>query len=154
MLKLPHRNPRFSRSLTALLMATAITGCGTPNRYPPHGVFPTALQNAPAKDVFRRTSTDPDYGYSRDRPIRFGNPTGLSIEATQRFYLRHLRDPSMRPFTFDRVTSGKAVIKGHIVDAFELTDEDGIRCTIYIDNSDGTIHPIDAKAPKGMYLVR
>ena len=100
----------------------------------------------------KQTSDDPTYGYSAKKPIKVGGPKGFSGPSSEQLYLRHLRDSQYRPFRFERLGSFGGNPDNHIVDGYELTDQDGKTITIYIDMYHEDIHPFHVKAPKGMYF--
>jgi hypothetical protein len=100
----------------------------------------------------RQTSEDPTYAYSIENPVKVGGPQGYRGPQSQRLYLEHLRDPKFRPLTYLRVGSFGQTGDGHIVDGYELVSQEGVKYLIYMDMYHPEIHPLDVKAPKGLYL--
>jgi tetratricopeptide (TPR) repeat protein len=97
-----------------------------------------------------RASSDPAWGYVREKPIRLGGPAGLGGPASERLYLSHLRDSNYLALTARRVGSVGAGPDGHVVDLYELTGADGRRYRLYFDMYHPEINPLDLKAPAGM----
>ena len=106
----------------------------------PEGIYP------------QQTSDDPTYGYTSENPIKVGGAEIVNGPSTERLYLRHLRDSKFRPFTFQRLGSYGGNPDEHMVDGYELTDEDGKTYMLYIDMYHIDVHPFTVKAPKGMYF--
>ena len=100
----------------------------------------------------KQTSDDPTYGYTKGNPIKVGGPKGSSGPASERLYLRHLRDAHFKPFTFRRQGSVGAGPDGHILDMYELVSSDGNKHLLYIDMYHPDVHPFHVKAPHGMYF--
>ena len=132
-----------------------ISSCGTPQ-----GPTPTSRPAPKVKAASfpegidpKQTSEDPTYGYSKDNAVKVGGPKGFSGPASERLYLRHLRDAQFRPFRFRRRGSFGSGPDGHVLDGYELTDYDGKTVLIYIDMYHADIHPFRVKAPKGMFFL-
>ena len=100
----------------------------------------------------KQTSDDPTYGYTKKNPIKVGGPKGFTGPASERLYLRHLRDSKFRALSFKRIGSFGRGPDGHILDGYKLTDEDGNTFILYIDMYHSDVHPFHVKAPKGMYF--
>lgn len=100
----------------------------------------------------QQTSDDPTYGYTAENPIKVGGADEFSGPSTERLYLRHLRDSKFRPFRFHRLGSYGGNPDEHMVDGYELTDQDGETYMLYIDMYHIDVHPFNVKAPKGMYF--
>ncbi len=113
----------------------------------------------PPKTAPARTAGDPTYGYTKDNPIKVGlrgekgdeTSALLAGVRAEKLYLRHLRDAKLRPFRSRRHGSfmGK---DGHIVDRYELLDQDGKQHVIYIDMYHPEAGVLKVPAPKGMRL--
>ncbi len=139
--------------VTSVVLTLLISSCNAPQ--PPMETPPATLKaNAALPQGIdpKQTSDDPTYGCSKDNAIKVGGPKGSSGPASERLYLRHLRDAKFRPFRFNRRGSFGAGPDGHIVDGYELTDQDGKKVMIYLDMYHPEIHPFHVKAPKGMYF--
>lgn len=100
----------------------------------------------------KQTSDDPTYGYTLENPVKVGGPKGYSGPQSERLYLEHLRDSNFNPLKFRRAGSFGMTTDNHIVDGYELISEDGKKYFIYMDMYHPEIHPLQVKAPKGLYL--
>ena len=100
----------------------------------------------------KQTSDDPTYGYALENPVKVGGPKGYSGPQSERLYLEHLRDSNFNPLKFRRAGSFGMTTDNHIVDGYELISEDGKKYFIYMDMYHPEIHPLQVKAPKGLYL--
>jgi hypothetical protein len=93
-----------------------------------------------------QVSDDSEYGYRPNKPILIGDGT-----SGERWLLWHLVDREMKPFSYERLGSQFGSDK-HMIDRYALTDSRGNESVIYIDMYHPDLHPINGKAPKGMFL--
>jgi hypothetical protein len=73
------------------------------------------------------TSTDPAFGYTKEKPIKVGSKDELGGPAAERSYLRSLRDEAGKPVTFERLGSVGG-LGGNILDTSK-----GRTLFLYID---------------------
>ncbi len=124
-----------------------------------------------ARIIKRHASDDKTYGFTKENPVKLGGgELGILAAAeAERRYLRHLRTKQLVPFDFVRVGyvaggrtrapgSVPAVAppaKSNVVDKYELVSRDGKeKYTLYIDMYHRNIKPLDAKAPKGLLMLK
>ena len=92
-----------------------------------------------------RTSDDPQYGYTPQQPVRIGPlAEDEDPQAAAHMYLSHLRDANFQPMRFGMIEPG----------LYELIGPDATTYRLYLDVQPGQPHPLDAAAPKGLYLWR
>ena len=128
-----------------------------------------------AKVAKGQVSDDATYGYTKDNPVKLGDPKLKLLGAKDASYsfLRHLRTDSLVPFDFRRVAyhaGGRRMKPGVIavsdakveaeerpviIDEYELRSRDGKEMhTIYIDMYHHDIPALTAKAPMGLVILK
>jgi rRNA maturation protein Nop10 len=123
-------------------------------------VEPARKAEKPARQKYpegidpKQTSDDPTYAYTIENPVKVGGPKGASGPQSERLYLDHLRDSNFRPLKYNRAGSFGTTLDNHIVDGYKLISEDGKEYFIYMDMYHPEIHPLQQKAPKGLYIQK
>lgn len=109
-------------------------------------------EKAPAGVDPKLSSDDPEYGYSREKPIKVG-PRSLG-SAAQGTYLRTLRDEAGEPVKFKRVGSFGTGPYGNVLDGFEVTTSTGRKVLLYIDMYHEDSDPRKQPAPHGLFKAK
>jgi hypothetical protein len=102
----------------------------------------------------KMTSTDPDYGYSKNKPIKVGSKDELGGPDAEHAYLKSLRDGQGKPIKFRRVASVGANSEGHIIDLYEVTTSSGKKVELFMDMYHPQNAPENQLAPKGCYKAK
>jgi hypothetical protein len=137
----------------AIILAFAV-------EYPIRGQSPAPAQSsakeakAPAGVNPKLTSTDPDYGYSKEKPIKVGSKDEFGGPAAERTYLNTLRDEAGKPVTFQRLGSFGAGADGNVIDGYEVTTSTDRKVTLYLDMYHPKNDPKKQLAPKGLFKAR
>ena len=105
---------------------------------------PTAPEAPPGVDP-KLTSTNPEYGYSKDNPIK------VESSSAQLLYLSKLRDEAGKPLRFKRAGSVGAGADDHVIDRYDVETSAGRKFMLYLD----MYHPESAGekqlAPSGLF---
>ncbi len=133
--------------LTFASLSTVSRGVTAPPEQPP-------VVEAPKGVNPKLTSTDPDYGYTKEKPVKVGGKTGDDGPAAERAYFSSLRDEAGKPLTFHRIGSFGAGPDGNILDGYECTTSTGRKLTIYIDMYHLKKDPLKQLAPKGLFKAK
>lgn len=128
-----------------------------PSRFSAHGVFAAAVacltlvqsatlalaQSGSGPDPLCKVSADPEYGFTKDRPVQVG---GAGVPARQRRYLDALRGPKGERLSVERIGSGPGPDDDTLVDLYRVT-YDGLEkpITLYLD----WYHYTEVFAPQG-----
>lgn len=140
---------------TCIILAIALavsSACSTDAQTiaPPGGA--KSEDKAPAGVDPKLTSSDPEYGYSREKPIKVG-PRSLG-SAAQSAYLRTLRDEAGEPVKFKRAGSFGTGPYGNVLDGFEVKTSTGRTFLLYIDMYHDDSDPRQQPAPHGLFKAR
>jgi hypothetical protein len=108
-------------------------------------------QKLPAGMDPKMTSDDPEYGYSKKKPIKVGAKGAVGSPAAERAYLEGLRDEAGKPVQFKRRGSVGFGPDGNILDLYEVITSSGKRVELYIDMYHPKNDPAKQFAPKGFY---
>jgi hypothetical protein len=108
----------------------------------------------PAVIDLKMTSTDPQYGYSKEKPIKVGSKSEHGGPSSERKYLNSLRDDARKPIKFKRLGSFGLGPYGNIIDGYEVLTSSGRIFTIYIDMYHPNSDPNAQLAPKGFYKAK
>jgi hypothetical protein len=137
-----------------LLLTLALLGC------PP---FSTA-QTTPAKPATeviappgvdaKQTSADPEYGYSKEKPVKVGAKDEFGGPAAERAYLQTLRDEAGKSVKFERLGSVGVGPDGNVLDLYEVTTSTGKTLKIHIDMYHPKNDPKKQPAPAGLFKAR
>jgi hypothetical protein len=100
------------------------------------------------------TSTDPGYGYSKEKPIKVGSKDEFGGPAAERTYLRTLRDEAGNPVAFERLGSVGADPDGNILDGYQVHTSTGRTMVLYIDMYHPNSDPVKQLAPKGLFKAK
>lgn len=106
---------------------------------PPAGVNP------------KNTSTDADYGYTKEKPIKVGSKEEYGGPKAEKEYLAMLRDEAGKPVTFERQGNVGPGADGNIIDAYEVKTSTGRTIILYMDMYHPRNDPKKQLAPKGLY---
>jgi hypothetical protein len=109
---------------------------------------------APAGVDSKLTSTDPDYGYSKKKPIKVGSKDEFGGPAAERAYLSTLRDEAGKPVTFERLGSFGGGPNGNLLDGYDVQTSTGRKVTLYIDMYHPKSDPKKQLAPKGLFKAK
>lgn len=101
-----------------------------------------------------QTSEDPNFGYTKENPVKLGSDSPRQGAAASSVYLRQLRDKNRKPFKYSRIGNVGEGVDQHIVDLYKLTDSEGSEFKIYIDMYHPENDPLVCKAPKGMFIAQ
>ena len=133
----------------ALTLGSAAIVCGQ-TAAPTEGA--TAETKAPAGVDPKLTSSDPEYGYAREKPIKVG--AGFGGAASERTYLSMLRDEAGKPVRFKRRGSFGTGPYGNILDGYEVQTSTGRTLLLYIDMYHPDSDPREQPAPKGLFKAK
>lgn len=124
------------------------------------GQSPVAAQTPQSSTIQRQPEPDlqgegnsPDYGYTKENPVKLGSPDFTEGPSMSRVYLRRLRDANNQPFRFERIGNVGPGADRHIVDLYRLIDSNGVEHRVYIDMYHPELNPLTLKAPKGMKIT-
>ena len=95
-------------------------------------------------------STDPEYGYTKEKPVKLGPMGQMLGPSASRHYLKALRTKNGRAFEFRRNGSVGEGADGHVIDHYFLTSRPGEDIGIYIDMYHPENDPDFQAAPVGM----
>ena len=109
-------------------------------------------EKAPAGVDPLLSSADPEYGYSREKPIKVG--AGGGGVASERMYLSTLRDEAGKPVQFKRRGSFGVGPYGNVLDGYEVQTSTGRTVLLYIDMYHSDSDPVAQLAPKGLYKMK
>ena len=99
------------------------------------------------------TSTDPAFGYTKEKPIKVGSKDESGGPAAERSYLTSLRDEAGKPVTFERLGSVGGP-GGNILDNYQVRTSKGRTLFLYIDMYHPGQDPLKQPAPKGLFKAR
>src|SRR5258708_7649629 len=86
---------------------------------------PRVKKPVPAGVEPKLTSDDPDYGFTKDKPIKVGTPGMLGSPAAERAYFDLLRDDDGKPVRYRRLGSVGFGPDKHILDLYLVTTAAG-----------------------------
>lgn len=128
------------------------------------GVAKQEADKAPISDVAepkppagldpKLSSDDPEYGYTRNKPIKVGSSEEFGGPTAERAYLSSLRDEVGKPVKFSRVGSVGAGADGHVLDNYMVRTSTGRTITLYIDMYHPENDPLKQLAPKGLFKAK
>ena len=95
-------------------------------------------------------STDPQYGYTKETPVKLGPLGGMTGPSSTLYYLKSLRSKDGHPFEFGRNGNVGKGEDGHVIDEYFLSSRAGERIRIYIDMYHPENDPDFQPAPVGM----
>ena len=110
--------------------------------------------NPPAGVDPKLTSTDPDYGHSKTKPIMVGDKDDLKGPQAERDYLNTLRDEVGKPVRYQRIGSFGAGPDGHIIDGYNVETSTGKKLILYIDMYHAENDPAKQLAPAGLWKAK
>lgn len=113
-----------------------------------------AETNPPAGVDPAQTSTDPDYGYSKEKPVKVGDKDPLRGPRAERAYLDALRDEHGKPMQYERIGNFGAGPDGHIIDGYQLVTSTGKKLVIYMDMYHPENDPAKQPAPRGLWKAK
>jgi hypothetical protein len=109
---------------------------------------------APAGVDPTQTSTDADYGHSKEKPVKVGDKDPLKGPQAERDYLDALRDDDGKPVRYNRIGSFGAGPDGHVIDGYNVETSTGKKLVIYIDMYHPENDPVKQLAPKGLWKAK
>ena len=132
----------FSSAVITHAQTAAPSTPATAEPKPPTGVNP------------KLSSTDPEYGYSKKKPIKVGTKDEFGGPSAERAYLNTLRDEAGKPVTFERLGSFGAGPDGNVLDGYEVQTSTGRKLMLYIDMYHPKSDPEKQLAPKGLFKAK
>lgn len=137
---------------TVLLLAAAVILASPAGAVTPAPSKPAAPEvKAPEGTDPKKTSTDPEYGYSLKKPVKVGGRDELEGPTAERTYLSTLRDEAGKPVAFERIGSFVGGADGNMLDGYKIRTSTGRRLTIYIDMYHPKNDPKQQLAPQGLF---
>jgi hypothetical protein len=136
--------------LVFLLSLTTITHS---QAAPPSQPATAETKPPPGVDA-KLTSTDAEYGYSKEKPIKVGSRDEFGGPAAERAYFSTLRDEAGKPVTFNRIGSFGAGPDGNILDGYDVQTSTGRKLVLYIDMYHPKNDPKKQLAPKGLFKAK
>ena len=112
--------------------------------------FQEVAASAPKGVDPKKTSRDPEYGYSKAKPVKVGLKKVEDGPKAEREFLETLLDGEGKKVSFERVGSFGVGPDGHIIDGYEVTGSDGKKM-IYIDMYHPECPPKEQLAPQGFW---
>jgi hypothetical protein len=115
---------------------------------------PTGETKPPAGVDPKLTSTDPDYGYTKEKPIKVGSREEFGGPTAERVYLSTLRDEAGMLIAFERAGSFGPGPDGNILDRYDVQTTTGRKLMLFIDMYHPKNDPKKQLAPKGLFKAR
>jgi hypothetical protein len=135
-------NTSTSFPVVLLLLALSLSSPAFADTKAPAGVDPT------------QTSTDADYGHSKEKPVKVGDKDPSKGPRAERAYLDTLRDDDGKPVHYNRIGNFGAGPDGHIIDGYDVETSTGKKLVIYIDMYHPENDPVKQPAPAGLWKAR
>ncbi|QIF03444.1 hypothetical protein [Roseimicrobium sp. ORNL1] len=135
-------NASTSFRVVLLLLALSLSSPAFADTKAPAGVDPS------------QTSTDADYGHSKEKPVKVGDKDPLKGPRAERDYLDTLRDDDGKPVRYSRIGSFGAGPDGHIIDGYNVETSTGKKFVIYIDMYHPESDPVKQPAPTGLWKAK
>jgi hypothetical protein len=143
-------NPSITIAIALALNCAAVTYAQTAAPSQPA----TAEPRVPEGVNLKLISVDPEYGYSKEKPVKVGPFCGLTGPGAEVAYFNTLRDEAGKPVTFARIGSFGAGPDGDYLDGYEVRTSTNRKVVLYIDMYHPTSDPKKQLAPKGFFKVQ